>query len=119
VGDTVLTHGANGQDQVFASGEVGELQQVPDLHPPLSNKVGRGPEHGPHRVLHEPEVVVDLHLERPVLVQGEHVGLDPVNQHSIVVAGRHNEPVACGVAGHLENNNKVSVRLLRVGQISA
>ena len=119
MGHAVLTHGADGQDQVLASWEVGELQQVPDLHPPLSNKVGRGPEHGPHRVLHEPEVVVDLHLERPVLVQGEHVGLDPVNQHSIVVAGRHNEPVACGVAGHLENNNKVSVRLLRVGQISA
>ena len=115
MGDTVLTHGANGQDQVFASWEVGELQEVPDLHPPLPNKVGRGPEHGPHRVLHEPEVVVDLHLERPVLVQGEHVGLDPVNQHSIVVAGRHNEPVACGVAGHLEYNNKVSVKFTKSG----
>jgi hypothetical protein len=115
VGDKVNTHGANRQDKVFASREVGELQLVPDLHPPLANKVSWGPEHGPHRVFHEPEVVVHLHLEWPVLVQGEDDGLDPVHQHSAVVAAWHNEPVACGVAGHLEYNNKVSVKFTKSG----
>ena len=33
MGHAVLTHGADGQDQVLASWEVGVLQQVPDLHP--------------------------------------------------------------------------------------
>ena len=115
MGHAVLTHGADGQDQVLASWEVGELQQVPDLHPPLPNKVSCLPEDGPQGVEHEPEVEVHLHLERPVLVQGEHVGLDPVHQHSVVVASWHSKPVARGVAGPLENNNKVSVRFTKSG----
>ena len=113
VGHAVLTHGADRQDQELASGEVGELQQVPDLNHPLANKVSGGPEHGPPGVEVEPGAKVYFHLERPIWVEGEDVGLDPVHQQSIAIASLHDEPVASRVAGPLNNNDKVSVRFTK------
>ena len=56
---------------------------------------------------------VHFHLERTIWVEGEGEGLDPVHQPSHAIAHLHDEPVARGVAGPLDNNDKVSVRFTK------
>ena len=113
VGHAVLTHGPDLQDQELASWEVGELQQVPDLNHPLTNKVSGGPEHGPPGVEVLPGPKVHFHLERTIWVEGEGEGLDPVHQPSHAIARLHNEPVAGCVTGSLSNKDKVSFKFTK------